>query len=223
MKAMILAAGLGERMRPLTDLTPKPLLEVGGRALIEYHVEALVSAGFRELVINHSRLGHLIEKRLGDGSRYGASIRYSAEGEAPLETGGGIFNALTLLGSGPFVVVNADIWTDFDFAALHRRRRPAAAHVVLVPNPPHHPDGDFGLSEGFLKTDLPGRLTYSGIGVYHADLFRGCVRGRFPLAPLIRAAADRGEVTGELFPGTWIDVGTPERLSLLRASIPRRR
>jgi MurNAc alpha-1-phosphate uridylyltransferase len=222
MKAMILAAGLGERMRPLTDHTPKPLLEVAGRALIEYHIEALVAAGLRELVINHSRLGHLIEARLGDGSRYGASIRYSAEGEAALETGGGILNALTLLGAGPFVVVNADIWTDFDFATL-RRRHPAGAHVVLVPNPPHHPGGDFGLSEGLLKTDLPGRLTYSGIGVYHPDLFRGCAPGRFPLAPLIRAAAERGEVTGEVYPGTWIDVGTPGRLSLLQASEPRRR
>ncbi len=222
MKAMILAAGRGERMRPLTDDTPKPLLEVGGRALIEHHVDALVGAGFRELVINHARLGHLIEARLGDGSRYGAAIRYSAEGDTPLETGGGLYKALKLLGTGAFVVVNADIWTDFDYTTL-RRRRPLAAHLVLVPNPPHHPAGDFGLLEGLVRNELPGRHTYAGIGVYHPDLFKDSVPGAFPFAPLIRAAAGRGEVTGELYTGAWIDVGTPERLALLRASfVPRR-
>jgi len=222
MKAMILAAGRGERMRPLTDATPKPLLQVGCRALIEYHVEALVAAGFRELVINHARLGHLIEARIGDGSRYGAAIRYSPEGDTPLETGGGIYKALSLLGPGNFVVVNADIWTDFDFAAL-RGRRPVAAHLVLVPNPPHHPGGDFGLLDGRVRNELPVRHTYAGIGVYHPDLFRDSAPGSFPLAPLIRAAADRGEVTGELYSGTWIDVGTPQRLGLLQASVTPRR
>ncbi|MEZ5446800.1 MAG: nucleotidyltransferase family protein [Gammaproteobacteria bacterium] len=222
MKAMILAAGRGERMRPLTDATPKPLLEVGGRALIEYHVEALVAAGFRELVINHARLGHLIEARIGDGRRYGAAIRYSPEGETPLETGGGINKALNLLGTGAFVVVNADIWTDFDFATL-RGRRPDAAHLVLVPNPPHHPAGDFGLLDGRVRNDLPVRYTYAGIGVYHSDLFKDSTPGAFPLAPLIRAAAGRGEVTGELYSGTWIDVGTPQRLGLLQLSVAPRR
>lgn len=217
MKAMILAAGRGERMRPLTDDTPKPLLEVGGRALIEHHVEALIAAGFRELVINHARLGHLIEARLGDGSRYGAAIRYSAEGDTPLDTGGGIYKALKLLGTGAFVVVNADVWTDFDYAAL-RSRRPVAAHLVLVPNPPHHPAGDFGLLDGLVRDELQGRHTYAGIGVYDPDLFKDSVPGAFPLAPLIRTAARRGEVTGELYSGTWIDVGTPQRLSLLQAS-----
>ncbi len=222
MRAMILAAGRGERMRPLTDAIPKPLLEVGGRALIEYHVDALVAAGFRELVINHARLGHLIEARLGDGRRYGAAIRYSPEGDTPLETGGGIYKALNLLGTGAFVVVNADIWTEFDFGTL-RGRRPTAAHLVLVPNPPHHPDGDFGLRDGRIRNDLQVRHTYAGIGVYHADLFKNSTPGAFPLAPLIRSAAARGEVTGELYSGTWIDVGTPQRLGLLQASVPPRR
>lgn len=222
MKAMILAAGRGERMRPLTDDTPKPLLEVGGRALIEYHIDALVAAGFRELVVNHARLGHLIEARLGDGSRYGAAIRYSAEGDTPLETGGGIYKALTLLGTGAFLVVNADVWSDFDYATL-RGRRPVAAHLVLVPNPPHHPEGDFGLRDGRVGNGSPRRYTYAGIGVYHPDMFKDSVPGAFPLAPLIRAAAERGEVTGELYSGAWIDVGTPERLGLLQASFAPRR
>lgn len=218
MKAMILAAGRGERMRPLTDHTPKPLLEVGGRALIEHQIVALVAAGFRELVVNHGRLGHLIEARLGDGSRYGAEIDYSPEGDAPLETGGGIYRALPRLGPGVFVVVNADIWTDFDYAGL-RGRQPLGAHLVLVPNPPHHPAGDFGLLDGLVGNGLPRRHTYAGIGVYHPDLFKNSAGGAFPIAPLIRAAADRGEVTGELYAGNWIDVGTPERLGRLRAAV----
>lgn len=216
MKAMILAAGRGERMRPLTDHTPKPLLEVGGRALIEYQIEALVAAGFRQLIVNHGRLGHLLEARLGNGSRYGADIDYSPEGEAPLETGGGIYRALPRLGPGAFVVVNADIWTDFDYARL-RGCQPIAAHLVLVPNPPHHPAGDFGLLDGLVGNALPLRHTYAGIGVYHPDLFKDSAAGAFPIAPLIRAAADRGQVTGELYSGRWIDVGTPDRLTLLRA------
>lgn len=214
MKAMILAAGRGERMRPLTDHTPKPLLRVAGRALIEYHIDALVRAGYRELVVNHAHLGARIEEALGDGRRYGARIRYSAEGEA-LETGGGIFRALPLLGPEPFLVVNGDIWTDFSYAGL-----PAAptglAHLVLVDNPPQHPAGDFVLAaNGAVSATGAPRLTFSGIGVYRPELFARCAAGRFPLAPLLRTAMAAGQVHGEHYRGAWVDVGTPERLAEL--------
>lgn len=214
MKAMILAAGRGERMRPLTDHTPKPLLQVAGRALIEYHIDALVRAGFTELVINHAHLGARIEEALGDGRRYGARIRYSAEGEA-LETGGGIFRALPLLGPAPFLVVNGDIWTDFSYAGLPAV--PAGlAHLVLVDNPPQHPDGDFVLAgDGRVSAAGAPRLTFSGIGVYRPELFAGCRPGRFPLAPLLRTAMAAGQVSGEHYDGAWVDVGTPERLAAL--------
>jgi Nucleoside-diphosphate-sugar pyrophosphorylase involved in lipopolysaccharide biosynthesis/translation initiation factor 2B, gamma/epsilon subunits (eIF-2Bgamma/eIF-2Bepsilon) len=212
MRAMILAAGRGERMRPLTDHTPKPLLRAGRHTLIEYHILALAQAGIRDLVVNHAHLGAQIEQALGDGSRYGVQIRYSPEGEA-LETGGGIFRALPLLGAEPFVVVNGDIWTDYPYAAL-----PAApsglAHLVLVDNPPQHPGGDFVLEgDGQVREGGGVRLTFSGIGVYRPELFAGCHPGRFPLAPLLRAAMARGQVSGERYGGGWIDVGTPERLA----------
>ncbi len=211
MKAMILAAGRGERMRPLTDATPKPLLRIGGQTLIERHIYALSNAGVSELVVNHAHLGEQIEKALGDGSAYGVQIRYSAEPEAALETGGGIFNALPLLGKDPFLVVNADIWTDFPFE--HLLVEPAGlAHLVRVDNPAHHMDGDFSLSEGLLSQHGPHMLTFSGIGVYRPELFKDCKPGAFPLAPLLRQAMDAVKVGGEHFTGNWFDIGTPERL-----------
>lgn len=214
MKAMILAAGKGERLRPLTLHTPKPLVRAAGVPLIEYHVRALAAAGFRELVINHAWLGAQIEDYLGDGERFGVSIAYSAEGE-PLETGGGIFRALPLLGDEPFLVVNGDIWTDYPFAGL---RRPLAglAHLVLVDNPAHHPGGDFRLLEDGRITDAADgldRLTYSGIAVLAPALFAGCRPGAFKLAPLLRQAMADGRVGGERFAGRWVDVGTHERLA----------
>ena len=228
MKAMILAAGRGERMRPLTDHTPKPLLMVGGRRLIEYHIDALVAAGMGEIVINHAHLGSQIEDTLGDGSRYGAQINYSADspdGEA-LETGGGIFKALPLLGDAPFVVVNGDIWTDYPYEQLPKtplsKTVKGMAHLVLIDNPPHHPKGDFvlrannsrGLSTRSVYDPIPGEhtLTFSGIGVYRPQLFAGCVPGKFQLAPLLRKAMQEHAVTGVHYTGQWMDIGTPERL-----------
>jgi MurNAc alpha-1-phosphate uridylyltransferase len=211
--AMILAAGRGERMRPLTDATPKPLLVAGGRRLIEHHLDALAQAGIRNVVINHAHLGAQIEATLGDGSAYGLRIRYSPEAEA-LETGGGIFRALPLLGAAPFLVVNGDVWTDCDLGHL-RLGANDLAHLVLVDNPPHHPQGDFALQNGRLGVDGPVRLTFSGIGAYRPTLFDGCFPGRFPLAPLLRAAMVRGAVGGEHHTGRWMDIGTPERLAEL--------
>ncbi|MBV4461678.1 nucleotidyltransferase family protein [Pseudomonas sp. COR58] len=213
MKAMILAAGKGERMRPLTLTTPKPLVRAGGIPLIEYHLHALAAAGFDDIVINHAWLGQQIEDYLGDGSRYGVRIRYSPEGE-PLETGGGIFRALPLLGDEAFLVVNGDIWTDYDFSVLHQ---PIAglAHLVLADNPAHHPAGDFVLDNGRVQDGQPQAqtLTYSGIAVLHPQLFDGCEAGAFKLAPLLRDAMARGQVTGERLKGQWVDVGTHERLA----------
>jgi MurNAc alpha-1-phosphate uridylyltransferase len=211
---MILAAGRGERMRPLTDHTPKPLLQAGGRTLIEHRIEALAAAGFRELVINHAHFGDQIERVLGDGGRYGVRIAWSREPEGALETGGGIFHALPLLGDEPFVVVNGDIWTDYPFARL-RRAIDGLAHLVLVDNPPQHPQGDFVLEAGQVRAGGHPRLTFSGIGIYHPGLFRGCRPGKFPLAPLLRAAMERRVVSGEYFKGDWRDIGTPERLAEL--------
>ncbi len=218
MKAMILAAGRGERMRPLTDHTPKPLLEAGGRRLIEYHLQALAQAGICEIVINHAHLGRQIEDFLGDGSRYGVQIHYSPEDGRPLETGGGIFHALPLLGPEPFLVVNGDIWSDYPFARLPRQPT-GLAHLVLVPNPPFHEDGDFTLEQGRVGNGETTRLTFSGIAVYHPRLFKECRGGAFPLAPLLRQAADAGQVSGEHFAGQWLDVGTPQRLATLRAKL----
>ena len=217
---MILAAGRGVRMRPLTDTLPKPLLAIGGRPIIESTIERLARAGFTELVINHAHLGALIEAALGDGARLGVAIRYSRETEA-LETAGGIAKALALLGSDPFVVVNGDIVCNFDFAALRTRDLDGAlAHIVLVPNPSHHPEGDFSL-HGPLAVDAgEPRWTFSGIGLYRPELFASLRAGeRAQLAPLLRAAMARGLVTGEIHRGVWDDVGTPERLQELnRAS-----
>ncbi|MCS3837632.1 MurNAc alpha-1-phosphate uridylyltransferase [Pseudomonas sp. JAI111] len=223
MKAMILAAGKGERMRPLTLSTPKPLVRAGGVPLIEYHLKALATAGFTEVVINHAWLGQQLESYLGDGSQYGMRIEYSREGE-PLETGGGIFRALPLLGDEAFVVVNGDIWTDYDFSVLHQ---PIAglAHLVLADNPPHHPAGDFTLVDGQVRDAQPGAatLTYSGIAVLHPQLFDGCSAGAFKLAPLLRKAMADGQVTGEHLRGHWVDVGTHERLAEVETLIEARR
>jgi len=212
MKAMILAAGLGRRMLPLTEHTPKPLLKVGGRCLIEYHLLRLREAGVQEVVINHAYLGAQIERVLGDGSRYGVSIQYSPEPER-LETGGGIFQALPWLGRS-FIVVNADVWTDYAFAQLHKPLE-GLAHLVLIDNPAHNQQGDFALKQGFVHTQGDQYYTFSGIGVYHADLFQHCQAGAFPLAPILRRAMDQQRVSGEVYPGQWVDVGTPERLHQL--------
>jgi MurNAc alpha-1-phosphate uridylyltransferase len=210
MKAMILAAGRGERMRPLTDRTPKPLLQAGGKPLIVHHLERLAAAGFRELVINHAHLGEQIEATLGNGSRWGVEIRYSAERSA-LETGGGIFRAMAMLGPGPFLVVNGDIWSDLDPSRLYLAPG-FLAHLVLVDNPAHHPEGDFALSDGLVFSQGQPRYTFGGIGIYHPDLFRGCTAGAFPLAPLLRRAMERRSVSGERHAGLWFDIGTPQRL-----------
>jgi MurNAc alpha-1-phosphate uridylyltransferase len=208
---MILAAGRGERMRPLTDTTPKPLLRIGGQTMIERHVHALARAGFTDLVINYAHLGEQIEKALGDGDAYGVEIAYSPETGGALETGGGIFNALPLLGSEPFLVVNSDIWTDYPFEQLPDRPE-ALAHLVMVDNPGQHPQGDFSLSMGQLSSKGPAMLTFSGIGVYRPELFSGCTAGAFPLAPLLRQAMEAGQASGEHYRGRWFDIGTPERL-----------
>jgi len=224
MRAMILAAGRGERMRPLTDRTPKSLLPVGGKPLIEWHLEKLARGGCRDVVINHAWLGEQIETCLGGGERFGLSIRYSAEGEA-LETAGGIAKALPLLGGTPFLVVNADIFTTVDYAALLARTPPLAdkvlAHLLLVDNPEHHPLGDFSLgSSGRVEDDGPTRLTFSGIGIYDPALFSAIQPGaRGQLAPLLRTAMRAGQVSGELFGGLWTDAGTPQRLAEVDAIV----
>jgi len=220
MKAMILAAGRGERMRPLTDATPKPLLEAGGQPLIVRHIEALVRAGLRDIVINHAHLGRRIEAALGDGERFGARIRYSPEGEA-LETAGGIAHALPLLGDAPFAVINGDIACDYDYARLaplagDLRARGLLAHLVLVPNPPHHERGDFALQGGRVTAEGARKFTFSGIGLYDPALFAGIARGaKAKLAPLLRVAMDAGMVGGERHDGLWMDIGTPGRLAKL--------
>jgi MurNAc alpha-1-phosphate uridylyltransferase len=219
MKAMILAAGRGERMRPLTDTVPKPLLEAGGKPLIVWHIERLARAGVRELVINHAHLGAQIERALGTGSRYGVTIAYSPEGEA-LETAGGIAKALPLLGTGPFLVVNGDIHTDVDFDALVRiglsGSPPVLAHLVLVDNPAHNPDGDFALDGPYATDAGMPRYTFSGVGIYRPELFAGIVPGaKAKLAPLLIAAMRERRVTAERHRGYWLDVGTPARLAEL--------
>jgi MurNAc alpha-1-phosphate uridylyltransferase len=219
LKAMILAAGRGERMRPLTDFTPKPLLKVGGKALIVWQIERLASAGITDLVINHAHLGAQIEQALGNGSQFGTTISYSDEGIA-LETAGGIAYALHLLGGQPFAIVNSDIFCDYDCSRLHAcaeslQRNGDSAHLVMVDNPLQHPHGDFGLRGGRM-TETPPKLTFSGIGVYHPSLFVQIERGtKAPLAPLLHAQIALGKVSGEHHQGLWVDVGTPERLTEL--------
>ncbi|MGH8033082.1 MAG: nucleotidyltransferase family protein [Luteimonas sp.] len=246
MRALILAAGLGERMRPRTDTTPKPLLCVGGKPLIAWHLEKLAACGVREVVINIAWLAEQFSEALGDGARWGLRIAYSHEGDTPLETGGGMLHALPLLLDGadadardePFLAVNGDIWTDYDFARLPRQLD-GDAHLLLVDNPAHHLRGDFALDgDGMLHSDGAARLTFSGIGVYRASLFDGWRKTigdgdgdgaaavgaattppRFRLAPLLRAAMARGRVSGERHAGLWTDVGTPQRLYELDAAL----
>lgn len=227
MRALILAAGLGERMRPLTNTTPKPLLEAGGKPLIAWHLEKLAAIGVRDVVVNTSWLAPRFPEVLGDGARWGLRLHYSYEGPTPLETGGGMFKALPLLGDAPFLAINGDVWTDFDFAKLPREPR-GVAHLVLVDNPPQHPVGDFALhDDGRIGNEGANKLTFAGIGVYRASLFDdwrtivGDAPGanedppRFRTPPLLIAAMTRGMVDGTHHAGRWTDVGTPERLAEL--------
>ncbi len=217
MDAFILAAGRGERLRPLTDTLPKPLIPVAGSTLIEIRIRALAAAGITNIVINHAHMGQQIVQRLGDGSRYGVSICYSDESSGVLDTAGGIIKALPLLGSDPFLVVNGDIWTDYPFTGLPRDP-PGLAHLVLVDNPPHNRNGDFCLRGNRVsRLDAgAGRLvTFAGIGVYRRALFEHRAAESLPLAPLLFAACDRGLISGEYYAGTWFDIGTPDRLRTL--------
>ncbi|MDO9104377.1 MAG: nucleotidyltransferase family protein [Methylovulum sp.] len=219
MKAMILAAGRGERMRPLTDHTPKPLLPAADKPLIEHTITQLVTAGFTDIVINHAHLGGQIEACLGDGRQLGATIAYSPEGETGLETAGGIINALPLLGDGPFLVVNGDIATDFPYAEL-KNRTVDLAHLVLVNNPEHHPTGDFTLDHAGYVSDVGSeKWTFSGIGLYRAQLFSATSPGSSKLAPLLRAAMVGKHVSGQHYSGFWMDIGTPQRLQELDARL----
>jgi len=217
MRAMILAAGRGKRLRPHTDTLPKPLLPVRGKPLIEYHLEALAAAGFREIVINRGHLGDRLPPALGDGARWGVTIHWSVEPPEALETGGGLHRALPLLGPGPFLAVNGDIWTDYPFARL-RAVKCDHAHLVMVPNPPHNPGGDFCLAGARLRAEGAPKLTYSGIAVYHPRLFAGCAPGRFSVVPLLLRAMQDQVVTGERYAGAWSAVGTPERLAAIEAA-----
>ncbi len=217
MKAMILAAGRGERMRPLTDHTPKPLLKVGGKPLIAWHLERLAKAGFTEIVINYAHLGAQIEATLGNGAAWGVAIQYSPE-KVALETAGGIANALDWLGEEPFLVVNGDIYTDFDFKGISLQtsiHAPASlAHLVLIDNPPQHLDGDFAIQDGNLTHTGKQMLTFSGVGVYHPSLFAHIIKGETAkLAPLLRKAIDNHYATAQYYQGIWHDIGTPERLN----------
>jgi MurNAc alpha-1-phosphate uridylyltransferase len=219
MRAMILAAGRGERMRPLTDTLPKPLLEVGGKPLIQYHLEALGQAGIRDIVINLAWQGELIRGALGDGQRFGVQIRYSDEPAGALETGGGILAALPLLGPGPFLVISGDIWSDFALAScIDRLAADDVAHFVVAPNPGFHAQGDFGLESGRLVDRAP-RFTYANIGVLRAEFFAGRQPGRFALAPLMFEWIRQGRVSGELFLGRWHNLGTPMQLAQLDAEL----
>jgi N-acetyl-alpha-D-muramate 1-phosphate uridylyltransferase len=215
---MILAAGRGERMRPLSDAMPKPLLEAGGYRLIDYHLAALRKAGIQEVVVNLSWLGDRIREALGDGVGHGLAITYSPEGAAPIGTGGGIHRALAMLGADPFLLVNGDVWIDLPFDAL---RRPAGslAHLVLIDNPPHHPRGDYGLDPGGHVLAVPTPLTYSGLAIIDPQLFEGCEVGTFPLKPLLDRALKAGRLSGQRHDGSWSDVGTPERLAALDAAL----
>ena len=220
MKAMILAAGRGERMRPITDRIPKPLVPVAGKPLIVYHLEALARAGVRDVVINLAYRGAQIREALEDGSRYGVRITYSDEGPEPIETGGGIFKALPLLGAQPFIVVNGDIWTDFDVATLPPLDDGAHARLVMVPNPPHVASGDFAVNGDYVIESDKDRFTYSGIGVFSPEFFHDCQPGRFPLRPLLNRAIAARKLKGQVYRGVWLDIGTPQRLAELEASLP---
>ena len=223
MKAMILAAGRGERMRPLTDHTPKPLLPVAGKPLIVWHLEKLAAAGFREVIINHAHLGEQIEQTLGNGEKWGLTIHYSPEPPGALETAGGIAKALPLLGNEPFLVVNGDVWCDLDFTRL---QKPAGsqAHLLLVANPAHHTRGDFSLNLGQVGLAQGGdTCTYAGIGIFTPAMFASVPPGQaMKLRPLLDTAIAAGQLSGEFFAGHWVDVGTPERLATLDQELRNR-
>lgn len=217
MKAMILAAGRGERLRPHTDITPKPLIQVGKHRLIEYHLLNLASAGIRDVVINVSWLAEQITQTLGDGSDYELSITYSDEGAEALETAGGIINALPHLGDDPFVVINGDIWCDYDLSRLVDMEMQHEAHLVLVNNPEHNTEGDFAFEQGLVRNSGEHMLTYSGIGVYTTAFFAGIAPGKKALAPILRKKSEEDRVSGEVYTGQWVDIGTIERLAQLRS------
>jgi len=214
MKAMILAAGRGERMRPLTDHTPKPLLQIGKHRLIEYHLFNLAKSGFNDVIINVSWLSEQIIDTLKDGSAYNLNIQYSNENQQALETGGGILKALPLLGHGPFIVINGDIFTDYPLEKLHGLSPEGLAHLILVKNPKHHSEGDFYLTNNKLTTLGDKKYTFSGIGVYTNAFFNKQNNKAFPLAPLIRKHIENDLITAELYSGEWDDIGTIERLNL---------
>lgn len=215
MKAMILAAGRGERMRPLTDELPKPLLKAGPHRLIEYHLYQLAAAGFREVVINVAWLGEKIIEHIGNGEKYALQIHYSNEGDQALETAGGIVKALPLLGEQAFLVINGDVWTDCSYAELKDFKLSGLAHLLLVNNPEHNPQGDFAIEHNHVLNHGEQKFTFSGIGVYSPDFFAGMSQGKTPLAPMLREAIERGEVSGEVYQGQWLDIGTPQRLQQL--------
>jgi len=217
MKAMILAAGRGERLRPHTDITPKPLIQVGKHRLIEYHLLNLARAGIEDIVINISWLADQTRETLGDGSNYSLNITYSDEGEQALETAGGIINALPRLGDEPFIVINGDIWCDYDLASLINRRTEHEAHLVLVNNPEHNTQGDFALEDGLIRNTGEKKLTYSGIGLYTRELFANTDPGKKALAPILRKKSELNKVSGEHYNGQWVDIGTIERLAQLRS------
>lgn len=220
MKAMILAAGHGTRMKPLTDHTPKPLLQVGGNPLIVWHIEKLKNAGFRDIIINIAWLGDQIPEALGDGSQYRVNLHYSDEQkDGALETAGGIIKALPFFDDEPFLVVNGDVWCDFEYSNKNPLTTNDLAHLVLVNNPEHNPDGDFALNNSSVQADGKNKLTFSGIGYYHPDLFKKFPQGKRPLAPLLRDAMNNNKVSGEHFAGDWRDIGTPERLDELNKKL----
>lgn len=221
MKAMILAAGRGERMRPLTDLLPKPLLPVAGKPLIQYHLEALCAAGLQDIVINHAWLGHLLPAHLGTGEQFGVTIQYSDEGAEGLETAGGIKKALPLLGNAPFVVVNGDVFCDYPYQQLiNKLRTDCLAHLVFVPNPPQHPNGDFGISaSGYAVAEATQCFTFSGIAIYRPEFFNNVAEGKQKLAPYLRQAMQQNKITAELYKGVWHDIGTVQRLTELSAQL----
>ncbi len=221
MKAMILAAGRGERMRPLTDVLPKPLLSVAGKPLIQYHLEALQRAGVQDIVINHAWLGHLLPQHLGSGQQFGVHISYSDEGTEGLETAGGIKKALPLLGDAPFIVVNGDVFSDYPYQKLSGLlAADCLAHLVLVPNPLQHPKGDFGINaQGYAQAEASQSFTFSGIAIYRPEFFSEVAEGKQKLAPYLRRAMQQNKVTAELYQGIWHDIGTVQRLTELSAQL----
>ena len=220
MKAMILAAGRGSRMQPLTDHTPKPLLEVGGKPLIVWQIEKLRTAGFQDIIINIAWLGDQIPETLGDGAKFGVNLHFSDEQQdKALETAGGIIKALPLLGNEPFLVTNGDVWCDYNYTNINPINKNNLAHIILVRNPEHHSEGDFSLQQNHVSQHGKNKNTFSGIGYYHPELFKNLGQGNRPLGPLLRETMDSNKVSGELFDGDWRDIGTPERLDKLNKSL----